>query len=520
MTCDPRDQIHARGAPGNRGKGAGIALAAMRKRTVQGGVALVLALMLAVNPAFAAPSYDGTDTHLGTGALATENDGTCSAYAAQNSAFGFNALNANCGGRENTGLGSQALSLSISDYNTAVGASALQRSNGPDAYQNTAVGTQSLEFNSTGNFNTGLGAFSGEENQSGVGNTALGAGTLIANVSGDINTAVGSSALQNDTGAANVAVGAGSLQGNTSGANNTAIGSGALSFNSTGGDNTVLGNRAGRGVTESNGGANAAGSSDTFIGAHSGPGSPTQLSNATAIGANAVVSQSDSLVLGASGVKVGIGTQAPSSKLTVAGTIESTSGGLMLPDSSVQSTAGVTSVSASGPLVSSGGLSPILSLGTVGTANGGTGITTAPTAAGQFLRSTGVGTWGVGSLQASDLPASSGSYIQNGTGLQSSANFNIDGNGLLGGTLTAAGTGNSGIGTSTPHSLLQVGKPSTSYGSYLQLPLVTSSSGPPATDCNTSTFVGRVVVQYSPSGNSSNSTTLWVCLSNGKWAAH
>ena len=40
------------------------------------------------------------------------------------------------------------------------------------------------------------------------------------------------------------------------------------------------------------------------------------LVNATAIGANAVVSQSNALVLGDSVVSVGIGTPAPSFKLT------------------------------------------------------------------------------------------------------------------------------------------------------------------------------------------------------------
>ena len=55
---------------------------------------------------------------------------------------------------------------------------------------------------------------------------------------------------------------------------------------------------------------------NTFIGANS-IGSPG-ITNATAVGANATVTQSDSLVLG-DGAKVGIGTTAPKKKLHVNG---------------------------------------------------------------------------------------------------------------------------------------------------------------------------------------------------------
>jgi predicted regulator of Ras-like GTPase activity (Roadblock/LC7/MglB family) len=42
--------------------------------------------------------------------------------------------------------------------------------------------------------------------------------------------------------------------------------------------------------------------------------------------------------------------------------------------------------------------------GIVATTHGGTGIATAPTSAGQYLRSTGAGTWGINTIPASDLP--------------------------------------------------------------------------------------------------------------------
>src|SRR6185437_12698075 len=52
---------------------------------------------------------------------------------------------------------------------------------------------------------------------------------------------------------------------------------------------------------------------------------------------------------------VGIGTTTPSSKLTVAGTVESTTGGIKFPDASVQATAGLTNVSATNGIVGSAG---------------------------------------------------------------------------------------------------------------------------------------------------------------------
>ena len=58
----------------------------------------------------------------------------------------------------------------------------------------------------------------------------------------------------------------------------------------------------------------------------------------------------------------------------------------------------------------------------------------------------------VTSTQIGSLPATSGNYIQNGTALQASSNFNISGNGFIG--------GNVGIGTASPASRLHVLRPS------------------------------------------------------------
>src|SRR5215471_18072285 len=81
--------------------------------------------------------------------------------------------------------------------------------------------------------------------------------------------------------------------------------------------------------------------------------------------------------------------------------------------------------------------------GTIPVANGGTGLNS-PGASGNVLKSNG-NAWTSAALSSSDLPSGSGSYIQNTTSSQSGSNFNIDGNGIVGGML--------GIGTTNPNGL-------------------------------------------------------------------
>jgi trimeric autotransporter adhesin len=152
---------------------------------------------------------------------------------------------------------------------------------------------------STANSNAYLG-FAGNTSSTGIGNTASGDQAMRANTSGDYNTADGFQAMN----------------ANTTGYSNTAIGQEALFFNTSGYANTAIGNLALSG--------NTIGNSNTAIGAAAGPDSDSfDLSNATAVGANATVSQSNTLVLGqtkmgspgASYVNVGIGTATPRSTL-------------------------------------------------------------------------------------------------------------------------------------------------------------------------------------------------------------
>lgn len=125
------------------------------------------------------------------------------------------------------------------------------------------------------------------------------------------NVFAGLEAGSQTTGFQNVFVGPNAGNGNTTGNYNAFIGTNAGLLNTTGGSNTFLGTFAG---------FNSTGSSNTMIGSGADVPPSSLLNNATAIGAQAHVSASNSLVLGGTGanaVNVGIGTPAPGYKLHV-----------------------------------------------------------------------------------------------------------------------------------------------------------------------------------------------------------
>jgi hypothetical protein len=186
------------------------------------------------------------------------------------------------------------------------------------------IGSGLFAFGTTGSVNNVFLGFAGSSTSGGVDNTAIGSSALAANngtTGGALNTAAGYNALtQNTTGYSNTAVGAQALESNLTGAGNTAVGSAALGL-STGNYNTSIGYAT---IQSGN-----SGNYNTALGAEAGPSSLTgvnALSGMTAIGANAKVSQSNSLVLGATAqgspgntwVSVGIGTDTPRSILEAA----------------------------------------------------------------------------------------------------------------------------------------------------------------------------------------------------------
>jgi hypothetical protein len=257
-------------------------------------------------------------------------------YGNGNAFLGF-AGNATTTGLNNVGTGYGALSLNTTGYsNTASGGYAMFGNT--IGYGNTASGYFALYANSIGCCNTAMGQ-GALESASASGSTAVGYQALSSNTTGGGNTASGTRALtDNTTGAYNTATGRSALYGNTTGNSNTATGSLALlssnsSFNvadglealdyvTSGQANTGVGNEAGATVDRSN----ITGSNNTFLGTGTVMSTGT-LTNATAIGANAEVAESNALVLGSINgvngrtvsVNVGIGTTTPTAALDVEG---------------------------------------------------------------------------------------------------------------------------------------------------------------------------------------------------------
>jgi len=146
----------------------------------------------------------------------------------------------------------------------------------------------------TGTGNTAVGKPALVTNTSGSGNTAIGSSALESNTSGSNNEASGGAALTfNTTGSNNTADGADAMFNNTTGSSNTAVGLSALANNQTGNSNTAIGVDAG-----TTSGFFTTGSFDTFVGASTTPGVNVGITNATAIGAQAEVDASNSMVLG------------------------------------------------------------------------------------------------------------------------------------------------------------------------------------------------------------------------------
>ena len=158
-----------------------------------------------------------------------------------------------------------------------------------DVLGNTAGGAEAL-YNTTGKSNTAFGEQALFSNTAGTGNTAVGFDALTFNLAGgNYNTATGVEALfSNTTGNNNTASGAEALKNNSTGENNTAFGTDALFENTTGGGNTAVGISAGL--------TNIAGSGNTFIG--TGANANADYTNGTALGAGALLFQSNSIVLG------------------------------------------------------------------------------------------------------------------------------------------------------------------------------------------------------------------------------
>ncbi len=243
---------------------------------------------------------------------------------------------------------------------------------------NLFVGNNAGAANTSGNSNTFLGATAGATNLTGTSNLFAGAAAGTSNTGGSGNTILGALAGSlNATGNNNVFVGTSAGTSNSTGSGNAFFGQGAGTTNTTGSNNTLLGQ-------------------GTSLGANN-------LSFATAIGSGATVQTSNTIVLGRATQEDLVRVLG---NLAVEGTIQG-----------------------SGSQLSGLNAANIIN-GTLAVARGGTGLT-ATGAAGNYLRSTGTG-WTSSAIQAADLPAGSGNYIQNSLVTQAGTNFAIGGTGTAG----------------------------------------------------------------------------------------
>jgi hypothetical protein len=135
--------------------------------------------------------------------------------------------------------------------------------------------------------NTAAGSNALGSNTSGSNNTAVGNGALQTNATGGFNTSVGSDALKMNTGSYNVAVGSNALKNNAGGDSNTAMGFGSNASHTSGSNNASFGTSA---LASNTGSGNTAigSSADVYAG----------ISNATAVGFQALAAASNTIQLG------------------------------------------------------------------------------------------------------------------------------------------------------------------------------------------------------------------------------
>ena len=215
-------------------------------------------------------------------------------------------------------------------------------------FSNAFFGAAAGVNNTEGGINSFFGSFAGYANTVGISNSFFGYGAGFGNTAGSQNSFFGKSAGESNTeginnsffghraGKFNTAACCNSFFGaeagvNTGGNNglgsyNSFFGNFAGVSNTTGTGNTFVGRGAGLSNTTEN--------SNTFVGFQAN--GAASITNATAIGANAIVTQSNSLVLGSS-ANIGIGSSSPAAPLHILGPaltppigLASTENGLLL----------------------------------------------------------------------------------------------------------------------------------------------------------------------------------------------
>jgi len=304
--------------------------------------------LLSFSPLLAQYNYNAGDSS-GTGGLGIYNvfvgpkSGYSNTTGVFNSFLGSFAGSSNTTGVSNGFLGSFAgTSNTTGAGNSFLGSESGSRNT--TGSENSFVGNVTGYSNTTGSVNSFLGSHAGFYNTTGSANSFLGYAAGFSNTTGNDNSFVGYDAgYSNTTGSNNSFVGKDAGRSNTTGSLNSFVGTSAGKLNTTGAENSFVGYQAGSSNTTgfynsfvgtSAGSTNTTGFQNLFLGYLANP-SKEDLSNAGAIGANAYVSTSNSLVLGAiegvnrakASTKVGIGTTSPAYLLHVNGDAAKPGGG-------------------------------------------------------------------------------------------------------------------------------------------------------------------------------------------------
>ena len=168
----------------------------------------------------------------------------------------------------------------INNNNIAIGYEILNSNT--EGIENIGIGAVSLQNNTTGNANIGIGTRTLENNTTAIENIAIGKSSLRNNTTGNANIGIGTRTLNDNTGLFNIAVGLNSLQLIKDGSGNTAIG--------------VIA-----------GAQDIFGSLNTYLGAFTNIDMSTNMyRQSTAVGARAIIDESNQIKLGTSSENVNI----------------------------------------------------------------------------------------------------------------------------------------------------------------------------------------------------------------------
>ncbi len=265
----------------------------------------------------------------------------------QNSFFGSTAGQSNTTGNNNSFFGTSAGINNTTGINNAFFGSGAGVAN-TTASANSFFGTSAGQSNSLGTDNAFFGGFAGQSNTGGNSNSFFGRNAGVGNTNGFNNSFFGRDAGQATTNSSNNSFfGVRAGFSNTTASNNSFFGSISGEDNTTGYDNAFFGTSAGSNTTtgfnnaffgRASGDNNTTGDHNTFFGSSAGNANTTgdhntifggnadvgsgNLSFATAIGASAVVTASNTVVLGRSADIVRVpGTFASVGQITTNGNL-------------------------------------------------------------------------------------------------------------------------------------------------------------------------------------------------------